>query len=59
MKRLWCQRLKCGRIVGVAADGMVLLCTRKYGHAAHRCFHFGLFLNRSAFPVLDGEEVQQ
>jgi hypothetical protein len=37
-KRLWCQRLACGRIVAELRDGTLLLCTEKYGHL-DPCLH--------------------
>jgi hypothetical protein len=39
MKRLWCDRLPCGRIVAELADGTLLLCVRKKNHGTHQCFN--------------------
>jgi hypothetical protein len=38
-KRLWCQRLACGRIIIVKQDGTLVLCIRRHGHAAANCFN--------------------
>jgi hypothetical protein len=38
MRRLWCDRLPCGHIVGERADGTLLLCVLKNRHGKD-CFH--------------------
>jgi hypothetical protein len=38
-KRLWCDRLPCGRIVAELSNGTLLLCVRRKNHAPHQCFH--------------------
>jgi len=42
MKRLWCERLACGHIVGVLSDGTMLLCTLNYGHKDQPCMFEGI-----------------
>jgi hypothetical protein len=32
-RKLWCQRLNCGRILGEREDETMLLCERRFGHA--------------------------
>jgi hypothetical protein len=38
-RKLWCQRLNCGRILSILSDGTILLCMEKYGHAPSPCRH--------------------
>lgn len=38
-KRLWCDRLPCGRIVAELCDGTLLLCVRRKNHGPHECFN--------------------
>jgi hypothetical protein len=53
-KRLWCQRLACGKIVAEMKDGTLLLCTERFGHE-DRCFHSEVLPPRASLvPLLEG-----
>jgi hypothetical protein len=54
-KRLWCDRLPCGHIVGERADGTLLLCVLKNRHHGKECFHPELLPPpASLVPILEG-----
>jgi hypothetical protein len=54
MKRLWCDRLPCGHIVGELPDGTLLLCVLKNRHE-QPCFNPRLLPPpASLVPLLEG-----